>query len=274
MSKKDGKMKINWFPGHMTKALRTIEVELKLADMVIYCLDARAPKSSLNEELEKRFANKPFIFVLNKADLADEKTLNEWKAYFDQRGLCILLDAKKTNSTKIILTAVQKLHSQKLQNQKQKGISKPIRAMVVGIPNCGKSTIINNLASRRATAVGNKPGITRGKQWIRVSNEFEVLDTPGTLWPNLENQVVAQNLALIGSIKDDVVDLVELSEVLKSRIGLSVFEERYGASSLDAIAKKRGFLQQGGVADEQKAAKAVIDDFRAGRLGRHTLEHL
>lgn len=266
---------IQWFPGHMTKALRMMEEELKLCDCVFYCLDARAPKSCLNPKLSQMFNSKPFVYILNKTDLADDKATETWKAYFKKFGEVVLTNAKKSASAKMLESIALKICREKIERQKQKGIVKPIRAMVVGVPNCGKSTIVNNLCGKARAITGNRPGVTRGKQWVRISDRFEVLDTPGTLWPSFDDQNVAENLALIGSIKDDVVNLEDLVDVLFKRLdslGYDVLKQKYGVASQEEIAKARGFLLGQGRLDLERTQKTILTEFRNGKLGKITLE--
>lgn len=277
-------MLIQWFPGHMTRAFRMLENEIKLADCVFYVLDSRAPFSCVNPKLNKLCGNKQVIYVLNKADMADDKTTDRWKSFFAKDGnSVIVISSVKSNTGKFLISETLKIMAEKLQKYSSRGINKPVRAMVVGVPNCGKSTLINNLCGQARTMAGNRPGVTRGKQWVRVSEKLELLDTPGTLWPSFENETVALNLAFIGSIKDDVLDQFELCCELISKlkkIAKGKIEERYkienlvddSAEVVSQIAKKRGFLLARGELDLDRTCTAILDDFRSGRFGKISLE--
>ena len=277
-------MLIQWFPGHMTKAFRMLENEIKLADCVFYVLDSRAPFSCVNPKLNKVCGKKPVIYVLNKADMADDSTTKRWQSFFSKDGsYAIVLNSVKSNTGKILITETAKIMSGKMQKYLDKGITKPIRAMVVGVPNCGKSTLINNLCGQARAGASNKPGFTRGKQWVRVSSNLEVLDTPGTLWPSFENNTVALNLAFIGSIKDDVLNTFDLCCELIAKlkkIAKGKIEERYKLEKLEEddaqviaqIARKRGFLLSKGELDFDRTCTAILDDFRTGKFGKISLE--
>lgn len=277
-------MNIQWFPGHMTKALRMLEVEIKLADAVFYVLDARAPFSSVNPKLNEIAGNKPFIYILNKEDLANDEITAKWKKYFSQKNnIALSLNSMKSNTSTVLTKEAIKLLSVKLEKYKAKGINKPIRAMVVGVPNSGKSSLINNLCGKAKTVTGNKPGVTRGKQWVRINKMLEVLDTPGTLWPSFDNEEVAKNLAFIGSIKDEVLNIYELAtEFVKKlkKIDINVLKQRYKIETIAEknedvllqIAENRGFKLTGNELDTERASITLLDDFRKGRLGKITLE--
>lgn len=268
---------IQWFPGHMTKAMRMMEESVPLADGVIYVLDARCPASSFNPKLLKLTGAKPVLYVLNKSDLADERADILMKML---GANAIRLNAANANSKRDILGAMNRLVAEKRQRNLEKGYNKIFRFMVVGVPNTGKSTVINLLAGSKRAVTGDKAGVTRGKQWIRLG-DFELMDTPGTMPPAFENQKLALHLAYVGSINDDILDLDdialellgELYEKYRGRL-----EERYGITGgtklemLDAVCKKRGFVLRGGEYDYERAERAVIDDFRKGRLGRITLD--
>lgn len=278
-------MIIQWFPGHMTKALRTMEKDISVVDLVIYVLDARAPFSCVNPEFAKLIGNKPIIYVLNKADLADKTQTELWTKYFTtQNSACISLDSTQTNSGKFVKEKMTQLLSGKIEKYKAKGITMPLRAMVIGVPNCGKSTLINNLCGKSKTITGNKPGVTRGKQWVKVFGNIELLDMPGTLWPSFDDQNVAKNLAYIGSISDDVYDMGELcvdfieklnkmdKSHLQNRYQIQIDESDLPVEVLEKICNARVFKQKGGDVDYERGARAVIDDFRKGRLGNITLD--
>lgn len=277
-------MKINWFPGHMTKALRMMESEIKNIDAVIYVLDARAPYSCFNPSFEKIVGNKPILYVLNKADLCEKKDIDLWLRYFSKNNnKAIALNSVKSGNKKEILDSIKHLCKDKVLKYETKGILTRIRVMVLGVPNSGKSTLINNIIGSAKTITGNKPGVTRGKQWIVVDKMFEILDTPGTLWPDIENQDCAINLALIGSIKNDVLDVnelaLELIKVLKSNYKTELNsryklqdEENLPVEILEQIAVNRKFLLKGNEIDFERTSLALIDDFRKGRIGKIILE--
>ena len=268
---------IQWFPGHMTKAMRMMEQSVPLADGIIYVLDARCPAASFNGKLIKMAGNKPVLYVLNKYDLADERADALMKII---GANAVKINASNANSKRVVSEAINRLTADKREKSLAKGYSKIFRFMVVGVHNTGKSTVINLLAGSKRTHTGDKAGVTRGKQWIRLDG-FELLDTPGTMPPAFENQKLALHLAFVGSINDDILDiddialelLGELYEKYPARL-----QERYGIAGgtklemLDCVCKKRGFILKGGDYDYERAERAVIDDFRKGRLGRITLD--
>lgn len=271
---------IQWFPGHMTKAMRMMQEHLSLVDGVVFVLDARCPAASFNPKLKKIANNKPVLYVLNKGDLADERADILLKKIRDKGAAAIKINAVNSGSRRDISGAIDKLVAEKRERAALKGQSKVFRFMIAGVPNTGKSTLINLLAGSRRAETGDKAGVTRGKQWIRCDG-FELLDTPGTMPPAFENQQLARRLAYVGSINDDILDLddvalellKELSEKYPSRL-----KERYDVSDgtplemLEGVCKKRGFLLRGGDYDYERGERAVIDDFRKGKLGRITLD--
>ena len=276
-------MNIQWYPGHMTKARRAMEEDLKLVDLIIELVDARIPRSSRNPDIHRLGKQKKRLIILCKADLADETACRRWKAYFEAEGcMALALDARK-NASKPVKDAIQKCCKEKMARDRQRGIlNRPLRVMVVGIPNVGKSTFINSLAGRAVTKTGNKPGVTRGNQWIRLSGSTELLDTPGILWPKFDDPMVGIRLALTGSINDEILNISELALE-----GIRLMQElypdslclRYGevenmtpAQVLEQIATIRGCLKKGGVLDYDKAARLFLDELRSSKLGRFTLE--
>ncbi len=277
-------VKINWFPGHMTKALREMEEEAKNVDMIIYVLDARAPKSCVNPEFIKIIGNKPILYVLNKADMVEEQDLKPFLPYFKKPNTeTVLLDSTKSGAIKQIEPIMVDLCKEKLEKYRQKGFKINLRAMVLGVPNSGKSTLINNLCGAKKTITGNRAGVTRGKQWLALKNGFEVLDTPGTLYPNITNQQIALNLAFIGSIKNEVVDINELAiDFLNfcKKYYFNNLQEKYGVQDksmsalemLDEIATFKHYLLKGAEIDYDRTCMAILDDFRKGKLGKIILD--
>ncbi len=276
-------MLIQWFPGHMTKAIRTMEKDIKLVDLILYVLDARAPFSCVNPEFGRIAGNKPIIYILNKADLADEKETVRWSNYFTSgKDVCVILNSTQTNATKILIDKIGLLLKKKNKKYDDKGVVMINRAMVIGVPNSGKSTLINNFCGKYKAKTGDIPGVTKGTQWVRIGVGLELLDTAGTLWPSFENQEIAKNLACIGSIRDEVVDIPELSldfigkmqknypQLLIQRYNLDL--EGEPVEVLERICESRKFIARGGDVDWERGGRAVIDDFRKGRLGRITLE--
>ncbi len=277
---------IHWFPGHMNKALHEVEEKVKLVDVVIELLDARAPLSSVNEQLEKIIQNKKRLYVLSKPDLADPSQTDKWKQYFQKDGnLVLVLNLTDANSTKEISKAINILGKEKWEKQKAKGMKpQPIRTMILGIPNVGKSSLINRIAKRSAAGVQNKPGFTRGEQWIKVNNDYLLLDTPGILPMNYEDQRKATNLALLGAIREDILpksDLVNsLLKILKAKYPNSL-QNRYGIDEigereevLKAISNRRGIISNKGEIDIAKCENLLLKEFKDGLLGRMTLEWL
>lgn len=277
-------MNYQWYPGHMTKARRMMEENIKLIDLVIELVDARIPLASRNPDIDELGKNKFRLILLNKSDLADERANKLWKEYFERQGMHVLeVNSRSGSGVRAIHGLVQKICREKIDRDRKRGIlNRPVRAMVVGIPNVGKSTFINSFAGKACTKTGNKPGVTKGKQWIRLNKSLELLDTPGILWPKFDNQEVGLKLALIGSMNDEIVPAeemaVSLMDMLKERCS-GALSGRYGVEEneeafalLKSIARKRGCLLKGEVPDMKKAAALVIDDFRSGRLGRITLE--
>lgn len=278
-------MHIHWFPGHMTKAFRSMQEQMKLVTSVIYVLDARAPMSSTNPEYDKLINTKPTLYILNKADLVDQNDVLEWKKFFERHSKkCVIAVSTQQGSARAeILSALKEINSEFLQRHLKKGVRKSIRAMVIGVPNCGKSTLVNSLLGKKKTITGNRPGVTKGRQWVMVDKYIELMDTPGTLYPDFKDQKKARNLAFIGSISDDVVDSVELagelisflqenySNRLKNRYDID-FLDTENLKNLEEIGKKRGFIVRGGDVDIEKTAKAVIIDFRKNAFGKVILE--
>lgn len=277
-------MNYQWYPGHMTKAVRMMQEDIKLIDLVIELLDARIPFSSRNPDIDRLAAGKYRLVLLNKSDLADPGANQQWVRYFSEQGAAALLvDARSGTGVNAIENLAQTVCREKLERDRRRGIvNRPIRAMVAGIPNVGKSTLINALAGRACTRTGNKPGVTKGKQWIRVGRTLELLDTPGILWPKFEDQTVGMRLALIGSMNDEILSAEELALDLAgelSRLYPGSVEKRYGLTGeakghelLAGIAMARCVLGRGGEPDLPRAAAALTEDFRSGKLGRMTLE--
>lgn len=277
-------MNLQWYPGHMTKAKRQMQEDLKLIDLIIELVDARIPLSSRNPDIDELGKNKARLILLNKSDLADERYNEQWSAYFQKKGFYVVkVNAKSGAGLKSIQGVIQEACKAKIERDKRRGIkNRPIRAMVVGIPNVGKSTFINSYAGKACAKTGNKPGVTKGKQWIRLNKTLELLDTPGILWPKFEDQEVGKRLAFIGSIKDEILNLEELSlelldyirtnypGLLNTRYGIE--EEGTPVSLLEAVADKRKCLIRGQEIDYAKAAGIVMEEFRNGKIGRITLE--
>ena len=278
-------MHFQWYPGHMTKARRMMQENIKLIDLIIELVDARIPLSSRNPDIDDMGKNKARLIVLNKADLAEEKRNDEWVEYFKEKGYsAVKVNSKKGGGIKSIHSVIQEACREKTERDRRRGIlNRPVRAMVAGIPNVGKSTFINTLAGKACTKTGNKPGVTKGKQWIRLNKSVELLDTPGILWPKFEDQKAALKLAFIGSIKDEILQTEELaSELIKymeeeyagaigEKYSVETTEDSY--ECLRRIAESRHCLVRGNELDTEKAAALFLDDFRNGRLGRITLEN-
>ncbi|WP_288885038.1 ribosome biogenesis GTPase YlqF [uncultured Eubacterium sp.] len=279
-------MNINWYPGHMTKAKRMMEENIKLIDLVIEIVDARIPLSSRNPDIDKLANNKYRLICLNKSDLSDKSHNEKWMEYFKSKGFFVtMINSKSGAGVKNINNIILDVCKEKIERDRKRGIkNRPIRAMVCGIPNVGKSTFINSLVGKAATKTGNKPGVTKGKQWIRLNKNIELLDTPGILWPKFESNEVGLNLALIGSINDEILNLDDLSYELIERLknnysGLlaekySINEDDNEIKILSDIAVNRGCIAKGGEPDIEKAAKLLFDDYRNGRIGKITLEYV
>ena len=277
-------MNFQWYPGHMTKAKRQMQEDIKLIDLVIELVDARVPLASRNPDIDELGKNKYRLILMNKADLADKEKTKQWSSYFKKMGFFVVsLDARTKNSMQSITDIVMEACKEKIERDRKRGIkNRPVRAMVVGIPNVGKSTFINSYAGKACAKTGNKPGVTKGKQWIRLSKSVELLDTPGILWPKFEDQSVGLKLALIGSIKDEILNVDELAvELIKFLISSypGLLSERYDVNEsgditdiIIEIAKNRKCVSKGAEVDYSKAAALVIDDFRSGKLGKITLE--
>lgn len=284
-------MTIQWFPGHMTRARRQIEDKLKLIDVVIELLDARIPLSSRNPMIDEILQNKPRLVLLIKNDLADPGVTAQWVQYFAENGLQALpVDAANGNQMKEIMARCKQLMAAKFEAQLRKGINpRAIRALIVGIPNVGKSTLINRLAGRKIAATGDKPGVTKGQQWIKVGTEMELLDTPGILWPKFEDQQVGMRLAATGAIKEEILYpediafytmrylITHYGESLKERFGMEKLPDDPGDNDavievMEAVGRKRGALMSGGRVDMEKTSLAILRELRAGKLGRISLE--
>lgn len=287
-NKEEGLQKsvINWYPGHMAKTRRLIDENLKLIDVVVEILDARVPISSRNPDFDTLFASKPRVVVMNKFDLADERATAAWEKWYRDNGARVLLTNSLNGKGVDRLAGEVKLAiADKLARDAARGVTKAVRLMVVGIPNVGKSSLINRLSGRASAKTGDRPGVTRGKQWIRLKNGMELLDTPGILWPKFEDQTTGMHLAFIGSIRDEIMDVETLAcnllEYLRDHYA-SLLVQRYkldgdisvmeGYELLEYIGKKRGFVVSGGEIDTYRGANVILDEFRAAKIGRVTLE--
>ena len=278
-------MVIQWYPGHMTKAKRMLEENLKLIDVVIELVDARAPMSTRNPDFEKLFSGKYRVVLLNKSDLADKRATKAWISYFKERGIeASELVATGAGRRKAVIALIENAAKEKVEKLRAKGVSKTIRAMIVGIPNVGKSTLINTIAGTTRAQVGDRPGVTQGKQWVKISPYLEIMDTPGMLWPRFEDQTIAKRIAYIGSVRDDILDVEEIAaslllELLK--IAPKETIERYKkltedddmAAVLDKVCESRGFRLSGGAFDTERAARVVLDEFRAGKIAKVSFEY-
>ena len=277
-------MEFQWYPGHMTKAKRAMQEDLKLIDVIIELVDSRVPYSSKNPDIDALANGKSRIILMNKFDLADPTYTEAWMKYYEDHGFFVTkVNSKNGTGVKAVNSIIQEACKAKIERDLKRGIkNRPIRAMIVGIPNVGKSTFINSFAKKACTKTGNKPGVTKGKQWIRLNKNVELLDTPGILWPKFDDQKVGMRLAFIGSIKDELFNIYELSilllEYMKTKYpeAINTFYDidapNETIAMLTAIADKRKCLKSGGELDLDKAAKCVIDDFRAGKYGKISLE--
>lgn len=284
---------LHWYPGHMTKAVRQMKEDIKLIDIVIELVDARIPISSRNPDIDSLAAGKSRVIILNKADMADDRETENWVKHFTDEGMiAVKLNSRSGNGMKQVKDAIAKAAEAKLARDRARGIlNRPVRAIVGGIPNVGKSTFINSFAGRAVTKTGNKPGVTKGKQWIRLNKQVELLDTPGILWPKFEDRKTAEHLAFIGSIKDEVIEKMELvlnlitelevnyEGLIASYYGFDNCEKTenkidFAVKALEAVAEKRALLKKGGETDTDKASKLILDDFKNGRLGKITLENV
>lgn len=273
---------IQWFPGHMTKTKRMIEADIKLVDAVVEIVDSRIPESSRNPILSDITGEKPRIMILNKCDYADNALTDRWKEYYKKQGYGVLCcDCRSGKGVKNFVPMLKKQLGDLLEKRRAKGmIGKALRIMVVGIPNVGKSSFINRMANSRKTAVGDRPGVTRGKQWVTIDKEVELLDTPGILWPKFDDQSAAEKLAFTGAIKDDVVDVESLAESLGDYLKEHYphcLTERYKLTSnhgriTELIARSRGMMISGGQPDTERAAATLLDEYRSGKIGKITLE--
>ena len=277
-------MQVQWYPGHMTKAKRMMQEDIKLIDLVIEILDARIPRSARNPDIDELARGKSRLILLNKSDLADDCKNNIWADHFKQKGMVtLLLDSRNRKGFGPINKAIEEACAKKLERDRSRGIiGRPVRAMVVGIPNVGKSTFINSLCKRASAKTGNRPGVTKGKQWIKLNKSVELLDTPGILWPKFDDDMIGLMLAYIGSINDEILDETELAinlmdhhkesypDTISGRF--EVDETLQTVKVLEDIALKRGCLKKGNAPDYDKAARIILDEFRSGKLGKFTLE--
>ncbi len=277
-------MVIQWYPGHMAKAKRMLQENLKLVDVVVELVDARAPAASRNPDFDAMFRGKARVILMNKSDLANKACSDAWIAAYKKRGIFAAGVVSTNNSCKkTALHLIELAAKPKVERMREKGVQKVVRAMIVGIPNVGKSTFINRIAGASRAAVGDKPGVTRSKQWVKITPYLELMDTPGLLWPKIEDEQSAKHLAYLGSIKDEIMDTETLAALMLMEL-LQITPDtviaRYAKLSKDAtidtvleqVAESRGFLLTGGAKDTERAAKVALDEFRAGKLGRITLE--
>ena len=278
-------MNIQWYPGHMTKTRRQIEADLKQVDAVCEILDARIPIASRNPDIDGICGNKPRIVLLNRMDLADPDATKRWIAYFREKGIAaIATDCKSRKGISLFQPAVRSVLKEKIERNASKGMNRPLRVMIVGIPNVGKSTLINQISGRKGAKAENRPGVTRGKQWVTVDPSLLLLDTPGILWPKFEDPNVGMMLAYTGAVKENVIDIEELAchfmellnkhypQILQERYKITPDTELSGYDLLEAAGRKRGFLVSGGEINTERMAKVLMDEYRSGKLGVFTLE--
>ena len=281
----ENKLNIQWYPGHMTKAFRVMEKEIKLVDTILYVLDSRAPFSCVNPKFESLIGGKPIIYVFNKCDISDKTKVDEWAKFFKKdNNRCVMLDSTASGSGKKVESAIRDVLKDKIETFKLKGMMPTLRAMVIGVPNCGKSTLINNLCGKAKTVTGNKPGVTKGKQWVRIASGIELLDMPGTLWPAFDNSIVAKHLAYIGSIREEVLDIPELAlefikdlremdkTILENRFNIAIDENETNLEVLEKICESRKYVVRGGDYDYDRGCAAIISDFKQGKFGKICLE--
>ena len=284
----EDKMNIQWYPGHMTKTRRQIEADLKQVDAVCEIVDSRIPMSSRNPDIDSICGNKPRVIVLNRMDLADPEATRQWAAYFKSKGFTVVTtDCKSRKGIADFGPAVRNACKEKIQRDQARGMNRAVRLMVVGIPNVGKSTLINQISGRKGAKAENRPGVTRGKQWVTVDSTLQLLDTPGILWPKFEDPQVGLMLAATGAVKEDVLDLEELAcrlmqllwqrypDAIKERYGVEGPDEECAFPGYDLLlqaGKKRGFLLRGNEINTERMAKVLVDEYRSGKLGRFTLE--
>ena len=279
------KMNIQWYPGHMTKTRRQIEADLKLVDAICEIVDARIPVSSRNPDIDAICQNKPRIVILNRMDLADPKATKEWLAFFQKKGIAaVATDCKSKKGIGGFQAAVSSVLKEKIQRNAEKGMHKALRVMIVGIPNVGKSTFINQISGRKGAKAENRPGVTRGKQWVTVDNGLLLLDTPGILWPKFDDPRVGMMLAYTGAVKENVIDIEELAcnlmelmlkyypDALLGRYGVSAEPGTPGYILMEMAGKKRGYLLSGGEINTERMARVLLDEYRSGKLGKFTLE--
>ena len=279
-------MNIQWYPGHMTKTRRMMEENLKLVDAVCEVLDARIPISSRNPDIDAICGNKPRMVILNRIDMADPAALRQWTQYFESKGLAVLqTDCKSRRGINGFVPAVRRLLAEKIRRYEEKGQSgRPLKLMIVGIPNVGKSTFINQIAGRKGAKAENRPGVTRGKQWVTVNPQLLLLDTPGILWPRFDDPETGMRLAYTGAVKDDILDVLTLSchlmellalrypEAIRARYQIEIPEEIDGYALLQAAGRRRGFLVSGGEIDDERMARVLLEEYRSCKLGKFTLE--
>ena len=278
-------MNIQWYPGHMTKTRRQIEADLKLVDAICEIVDARIPMSSRNPDIDSICGSKPRIIVLNRMDLADPEATRRWASYFRSKGMAVVIsNCKNRKGIGDFVPAVRSVLKEKLERDAAKGMNRPMKVMVVGIPNVGKYTLINAISGRKGAKAENRPGVTRGKQWVTVDSSLQLLDTPGILWPKFEDPNVGLVLAATGAVKENVIDIEELScrmmellwkfypQLLRDRYGIEAEPDTPGYQLLEAAGRKRGFLMARGEINTERMAKVLLDEYRSGKLGRITLE--
>ncbi len=278
-------MNIQWYPGHMTKTRRQMEADLKQVDAVCEIVDARIPMSSRNPDIDAICGDKPRIMILNRMDLADPAGTQRWADFFKSKGMAaVATDCKSRRGIGSFHPAVREVLREKIQRNAARGMNRPVRVMIVGIPNVGKSTLINQISGRKGAKAENRPGVTRGKQWVTVDPSLLLLDTPGILWPKFEDPQVGMMLAYTGAVKDGILDMEELAcnlisllhrrypNALKERYGIEAEQGTPGYELLEVAGRRRGFLVSGGQINTERMAKVLVDEFRSGKLGRFTLE--